>query len=82
MKKKLCVLPHFGAFQDVLVHFGGVSVSFPFCCTTCFSFAVPTHTPKRYMKLNFTKNININTIKSCLKFKIVYCLNLKPLFTR
>ena len=38
--------------------------------------------PKRYMKLIFIKIIEGNTIKSCLIFKIVYCLYQKSPFTR
>ena len=86
---KWCVSEHFGVFQSISEAFQWCLVLFPFCCTTCFGFAAPTFTlkrhrvtPKWYMKLVFTKNIEQNTIKSCLKFKIVHCLYYKPLFTR
>ena len=74
-------------------HFGGILVAFwchfPFAALPILVLQHPLlhqnatkTTLKRYMKLIFAKNIEQNTIISCLKFKIVHCLYYKPLFTR
>ena len=79
MKKKMCVSLHLSAFRCVLVAF---RCHFAFAALSVLVLQHPvlhqnaTETPlKQYMKVNFTKNIDLNEIKSCLKFKIVCSLN-------